>query len=648
MNGDHADNQFALLRSRRFLPLFTAQLLGAFVANLFKSATLILLVFGSAGSGGSWAGGGSLSGSGSADGSGDLLANLASGLFVLPFLLFSSLAGQVADGFDKARVIRAIKAAEVGIALLAVVAVASGSGIALVLVLMLFGVQAAFLGPAKFAILPAHLRPEELVGGNAFVESGTFLAILTGTVLGGVLAGLEAPALPLAVVLLAAAIAGFVASLRIPPSPSVLAEPPRGFRDLNWNLVADTRAAVQLAARQRTVLLAILGVSWFWLLGSAWVTQIPRYVQTHLHEGGDVATLLLACFAVGIGIGSLLCERLSARRIEPGIVPIGSTGLSLFALDACFQTFDDTGAGGWLAFLFSADGSRLCVDFILMGAFGGLFVVPLNALIQLRAPEQQRARILAVNNILNALFMVAAALFSALLLVVADLGVDDVFLVLALMNLAVAWFIYHQVPEFTARFLIWLLTHTMYRVRHEGLAQVPERGTAIIVSNHVSFVDALLLAGAVRRPIRFIMYKPIYDIPVLNFVFRAGGAIPIAGRKEDPAAFEQAFAHIRAALLNGDLLCIFPEGKLTRDGEIDVFRPGVERILAETPVPVIPMALRGLWGSWFSPEGGGAFAKRPRRFWSKVQIHCGPRIDPRDATADALREVVSRLRGSHR
>jgi 1-acyl-sn-glycerol-3-phosphate acyltransferase len=638
-----ADNQFTLLRSRRFLPLFTAQLLGAFVDNLFKSATLILLVFGG---GATQVVGTQVGGTGGAQG--DLLANLASGLFVLPFLLFSSLAGQVADGFDKARVIRTIKAAEVGIALLAVAALASGSGLALVLVLMLFGVQAAFLGPAKFAILPAHLRPDELVGGNAFVESGTFLAILLGTVLGGALAGLDAPVLPLAVVLLASTVAGFVASLRIPPSPSALPTPPRGLGDLNWNLLADTRDALRLAASQRTVLLAILGVSWFWLLGSAWVTQIPRYVQVHLHEGGDVATLLLACFAIGIGIGSLACERLSARRIEPGIVPIGSTGLSLFALDACFQTFDDTGGGGWLSFLLSADGSRLCADFILMGAFGGLFVVPLNAMMQLRAPERHRARILAVNNILNALFMVAAALFAALLLVVLDLGIDDVFLMLALMNLAVAWFIYHEVPEFTARFLIWLLTHTMYRVRHAGLEHVPERGAAMIACNHVSFVDALLLAGAVRRPIRFIMYKPIYDIPVLNFVFRAGGAIPIAGRKEDPAAFEQAFAQIRAALQDGDLLCIFPEGKLSRDGEIDVFRPGIERILAETPVPVVPMALRGLWGSWFSPEGGEAFAKRPRRFWSKVEIHAGPRLDPGTVTAEGLRAVVQRLRGDHR
>ena len=623
-----ADNQFDLLRTQRFLPLFTTQVLSAFVDNLFKSATLIMLVFNHA--------------PGSSNG--DLLANIASGLFILPFFMFSALAGQFADRFDKARLIQQIKAAEVGIALLAVVALWSGSGVALILVLTLLGTQSAFFGPVKFAILPTHLRPEELVGGNALVETGTFLAILLGTLLGGALASLEAPVLPLALGLLAASIAGYLASRHIPPAPALQAELP-----INWNLLEETLSSLRLAAERPPVLLAILGVSWFWLVGSAYLTQVPRYVQTHLHAEVSVVTLLLASFAIGIGAGSLLCERLSRRRVEIGLVPIGSTGLSLFAFDACFQTFDNTGAGaGWLSFLFSADGSRLCADFVLMGAFGGLFVVPLNAMIQMRTPEHSRARILAVNNILNALFMAAAAAFAAFMLAVVEVSINDLFVVIAVMNLAVAWFIYHQVPEFTARFLIWVLTHTMYRVTHQGLEHVPERGGAIIVCNHVSFVDALLLAGAVRRPIRFIMHKAIYDIPVLNFIFRAGGAIPIIARKENPIAFERSFQQIQEGLQNGDLLCIFPEGKLTTDGEIDVFKPGIERILAGTPVPVIPMALRGLWGSWFSPEGGGAFAKRPKRFWSEVEICGGERVDPRAATAESLQQLVARLRGVHR
>ena len=263
----------------------------------------------------------------------------------------------------------------------------------------------------------------------------------------------------------------------------------------------------------------------------------------------------------------------------------------------------------------------------------------------MRTPEERRARIIAVNNIINAVFMVAGAALSIVFLGVAGLSIPDFILTTMIMNIAVAVFIFYQVPEFTMRFMVWILSHTMYRVSHEGLDKIPEDGAAILVCNHVTYVDALILAGAVRRPIRFIMYKPIYDIPVLNYVFRAGGAIPIQGEKEDADAYNRALAEIEAGLARGDLLCIFPEGALTRDGDIAQFRRGIEKMVAASPVPVVPMALQGLWGSFFS-HSGGVF-KNPSRLWSRVKLIVGEVVHPADVQADILYKAVSDLRGEH-
>jgi 1-acyl-sn-glycerol-3-phosphate acyltransferase len=288
------------------------------------------------------------------------------------------------------------------------------------------------------------------------------------------------------------------------------------------------------------------------------------------------------------------------------------------------------------------------LDLVLLSMFGALFVVPLNAFVQANAPEKQRARILALNNLMNALFMLVAAVVGGVLLSLADLSIPQLFLTMALMNVAVSLFIFQQVPLFAARFLVWLLGHTMYRVKHEGLQNIPEEGAALIACNHVSFVDALLLAGAVRRPIRFIMIKTIYDIPVLNFVFRVGRTIPIMSRTNDPEAYERAFVEIDRALDAGDLLCIFPEGALSPDGEVNEFRAGIEKILSRRPVPVVPMALRGLWGSFFSAAGAGFFKNPFRRFWSRVDVVASAPWQPDQVATGKLRDHIETMRGEWR
>ena len=507
-------------------------------------------------------------------------------------------------------------------------------------VLFLLGFQSAFFGPLKFSILPQHLDETELVGGNGVVAMGTFVSILLGTIVGTLIGGGEAVSAWLFALVLAVAVTGYLASRRIPEAPAN--DPGERVR---WNLFMVTWRIIGLARQQKSVFLSILGISWFWLIGAVYIAQIPNLTREHLAGGPTVVTLFLTVFTVAVAIGSLLCERLSGRRIEIGLVPFGALGVSIAGIDGYFAILGIDGTGLRNAWQFlAADGSvRLLIDMLVLGICGGMFVIPLQAFIQARTRPQRRARIIAANNILNALFMVAGAAIAILWLSVLDLTIPGLFVTLAIANAVVAGYIFQQVPEFAMRFLIWALSHTMYRVTHEGLEKIPDAGAAVIVCNHVSYVDALLLAGAVRRPIRFVMFKPIYEIPVLNFVFRTGRAIPIAGKSLDAEAYEAAFRTVREGLNDGDLLCIFPEGKLTENGEIGPFRPGIERIVAETPVPVIPMALRGLWGSFFSFKEG--FFKNTGRLWSRVQVVADEPVAPAHATAEALREKVSTLRG---
>jgi 1-acyl-sn-glycerol-3-phosphate acyltransferase len=389
-------------------------------------------------------------------------------------------------------------------------------------------------------------------------------------------------------------------------------------------------------------------VSWFWFLGSALITQVPVFTVENLQGTPNVMTLVLCLFSIGIAVGSLMCERFSGHKVEIGLVPFGALGISIFALDLYFALPlpQVETARGIQALLQTPGALHVLIDLVLIGVFSGLFIVPMFAMVQQRSKAEHRAQVIAATNVINSLFMVAAAIVGVLLLGVAGLNVPEFFAVLALMNLAVAWFIFTRVPEFAMRFIIWLVSHTMYRVKHENLAEIPEQGAAVIVCNHVSYMDALLLAGACRRPIRFVMYKPIYDLPVLNFVFRTGKAIPLISPREDAAAYEEAMDEIDAALAAGDLICLFPEGKLTRDGAIDEFKPGIERILERRPVPVVPMALQGLWGSFFSHSNGHALTKWPRRFWSRVAVVAGSTVEGEDTTAQNLRMLVAKLRGS--
>ncbi len=624
-------SQSRLLTTRRFAPFFATQFLGAFNDNLFKNALIVLLTFQAA----QWttlpAG---------------VLANLAAGIFILPFFLFSATAGQLADKYDKARLARLVKLLEMLIMGVAAAGFALHSLAVLLAALFLLGLHSTLFGPVKYAILPQHLHADELVGGNALVEAGTFVAILLGTLAGGLLAGAGGDPRWVAFAGLLVAAAGYLASRGIPAAP-----PPVPGLTINPNPLTETWRNLGFARANRTVFLSILGISWFWLYGALFLAQFPAYAKDVLGGDETSVTLLLATFTLGIGLGSLLCERLSGRLVEIGLVPFGSIGLTLFGLDLAFASPAALPTGAPLATgaLLGLPGSwRVLGDLFALGLFGGFFIVPLYALVQLRSAAEQRARIIAANNILNALFMVGGALAAAGLLA-AGASIPVLFGIAATVNALVALYIYRLVPEFLLRFIVWLLIHSVYRLRVEGLEHIPEEGPAVVVCNHVSFVDALVITAACRRPIRFVMDHRIFRTPILRFVFRESRAIPIAPAREDPAMMERAFDEVARALEAGELVGLFPEGRITDTGELYPFRPGIRRIVERTPVPVVPLALRGLWGSFFSRKDGPAMRRPLRRgLFSRIELAGAPAVSPAEATPERLQAIVLALRGERR
>ncbi len=620
-------SQFCLLTERRFAPFFGVQFLGAFNDNVFKNALVVLLAFQGA----------SLSTLNT-----DVLVNLCAGLFILPFFLFSATAGQLADKYEKAAMMRWIKLLEVAIMILAALGFFLQSLALLLAALFLMGAQSALFGPVKYAYLPQHLRKGELVGGNGLIDAGTFIAILLGTILGGVLVGIKPAGVAwISAIVVTIAVAGYWASLSVPESPA-----PGPQLQINWNAITETWRNIRFLRTNRTVFLSILGISWFWFYGALFLSQFPNYTRAVLGGNETVVTLLLAVFSIGIGLGSLLCERMSGHKIEIGLVPFGSIGMTILAADLYLASptvvADALGAA---AMLQQPGIWRVLLDLVLIGVFGGLYIVPLYALIQSRSDPAHQARIMAGNNIMNALFMVIAAV-AAVLLLQLGLTIPQLFMLTGILNAVVAVYIYTLVPEFLIRFLVWLLIHTVYRVEKQGYEDIPDKGAAVLVCNHVSFVDALIIAAACRRPIRFVIDHRIFKITLLNFIFRTSRCIPIAPAKEDAAMLDAAYEEIARGLAAGDLIGLFPEGRITDTGELYPFRPGIRRILDRTPVPVIPMALQGLWGSFFSRRDGSAMSNLMRlRPFRKIALTVGQPVEPKAATPEGLQHAVAALRG---
>ncbi|MDN3546617.1 MFS transporter [Kinneretia asaccharophila] len=621
-------SQFALLGQRRFAPFFWTQFLGAANDNLFKFALTVMLTY-------------QLQLSWLQPAQAGLVIGA---LFILPFVLFSATSGQLADKHDKAALMRLIKSLEILIMALAAWGFWTTQVPALLACVFLMGLHSTLFGPVKYAYLPQQLNERELTGGNGMVEMGTFVAILLGNVAGGLLiATPEVGARHVALGGLLLALAGRATAQAIPASPATDPE-----LRINWNPVSETWRNLKLAHGQLAVFRSLLGISWMWFFGAVFLSNFPAFAKEVLQGNEQVASLLLVVFSVGIGIGSLLCEMLSKRHVEIGLVPLGAIGMSVFAIDLYFASRALPPASQALslgAFLAQAAHWRVLADLALLALFAGLYSVPMYALIQLRAQPTHRARIIAANNILNALFMIASSLLAGVLLG-AGLSIPQLFGLLGLANAVVAAYIFLVVPEYLLRFVAFIASRCIYRFRLSGEQHIPAQGAAVLVCNHVSFVDAVLLMAASPRPIRFIMDHRIFRIPVLGWLFRLAKAIPIAPQKQDPATCEAAFARAREVLDEGELLCIFPEGGITRDGQLQPFRGGVMKIIEDRPeLPVVPLALTNLWGSFFSRVEQGQAMVRPfrRGIFSRVGLVAGTPLIAAEVSPEGLQQRVGQL-----
>ncbi len=628
-------NQFALLKQRRFAPFFWTQFSGAANDNLFKFALTVMVTYQLSVS---WLP--------------PAMAGLAIGaLFILPFLLFSATSGQLTDKFEKSQMIRFVKNLEIVIMLIAAWGFSSNNVSVQVPVLLgctfLMGLHSTLFGPVKFAYLPQALSERELTGGNGMVEMGTFVAILLGQVVGGLLVAVpEVGPAYVAMGCVVLALLGRAVSQFIPTAPAT--DP--GLK-INWNPLTETWRNLKLAHGNIVVFRSMLGISWMWFFGAVFLSQFPSFAKEVLHGDAQVASLLLVVFSIGIATGSLLCEVLSKRHVEIGLVPFGAIGMSVFAIDLYFASrgLPASAVMGVSTFMAQPAHWRVLADLVLLSLFAGLYSVPMYALIQLRSQATHRARIIAANNILNALFMIVSSILAGALLKAA-FTIPQTFLFVGVANAVVAAYIFLLVPEYLLRFIAWVASRFIYRFKISGDEHIPVQGAAVLTCNHVSYVDAVLLMAASPRPIYFVMDHRIFKQPVLGALFKLAKAIPIAPRSEDPAAYEAAFEAAAKVLRDGDLLAIFPEGSITKDGTLQPFKGGIMKILGNAErdgvsAPVIPMALTNLWGSYFSRiEKDGAMVRPFRRgVFSRVGLNVGAALQPAQVQTDTLHARVAAL-----
>lgn len=629
----------SLIKSSSFLPIFIAQFGGALNDNLFKSAMLILVAF-------------QLTDAAS---QASTVNNMAALLFILPFFLLSPLAGQLADRGNKAVMIQKNKIAEIIIALIGAGALFSQSIALMMVVLFLLGAQSAMFGPNKYAILPQLMQGKRLIAGNALIASGTFIAILIGTLIGGLLAQQASAWLWISSTCIAIAIIGYLAARRIPDTEIGEAK-----LKLNWNFYQQTKLLLGLARHNQNTWAAIIGVSWFWFTGVAYLTQIPTIVRYMGGADESVVTFFLALFIIGIGLGCVFSAMASGERSETGLSPIAIALTGLVGLNLAFiNTLPTQSVEAPLEilvnlsqFLNSIAGIHISCDIFLIGVFGGAYALPLYTELQQSTRVENRARIISINNVMNALFMVISSVIALLILGIFKFSLPVYLGVIGVLNILFALYLHTRLSMRTWRFLAQIATRFLYRVESSQIDKLPQEGSALLVCNHVSYADPIIIFGASKRPIRFLMDKKIRSTPGLYVVLKQARTLGICSPLEDRQAYEYAINEAIQSLKNGELVFIFPEGRLSNDGEIGHFHRGVEKLVEGHPTPVYPMAIQGLWGSFFSNESGFAFSSH-KKLWGirlifprrKVNLIVGDAVSPEQVTAENLKSSVKALRG---
>lgn len=600
-------SQFALLTQRRFGPFFWTQFLGAFNDNVFKTALLTVLTYEAL----SWT---------AMDVR--LLNNLIPGLFILPFVLFSATSGQLADKFEKSRLTRYIKLMEIAITLTAAVGWMTHNLWLLVAAVAGMGLQSTLFGPVKYAYLPQHLKPQELVGGNGVVEMGTFVGILLGEIIGAMLV-LQRPwgVQLVAAGTIAIAVIGWLASRRIPLTPA--AEPELA---INWNPASETARNLRFSRQNRPVFLALLGNSWFWFYGAIMLAQFPVYAKDYLHGDHGVFVLLLTAFSLGIGGGSLWCDRLSGHKTELGLVVFGSIGLSLFGFDLFLASaaYANTSMVDVSGFVAQTGSLRILFDCVMIGVFGGVYVVPLFVLIQTRCDPSHLSRTIAGMNVLNALFMVAAALI-AMALLKFGASIPQIFLATAILNVVAGLYLFLAMPEFLVRFFAWLMARLVYRMRTANVDRIPAAGAALLICDPVANGAALAIQATCSRPVRLVLDQAVPMSPILSWLHAKARTIRIVAPGQTPSC-KDACEEIDRALAEGELVCIFASPGAVASGQIDQILAAVSR-----SVPVIRIAVLDLDHDLAIQDMDGQDGRperiSQRKFWQPLSLQiCVPVI----------------------
>jgi len=604
-----------LYKIRRFWPLFWTQFSGALNDNFFKNAFVMLITYKSASIAGMTA---------------SQIVPMAGGIFILPFFLFSATAGQIADKYQKAKIIKITKYTELFVMCLATVGLFLSNFELLLFVLFLMGTQSAFFGPLKYGIIPQLVHDHELVTGNAYIASGTFIAILVGTICGGIFSSFESYQYWVSGGLILVSLIGIFTSHYVQEVKVFNSEV-----KVDYTFIKPTWNILRLTMKDKDIFYTVLGISWFWFLGAAILSLVPIFCKEVMHGNTYVGTMFLATFTIGMGVGSILTEKISGKNVEMGVVAIASLVLSIFLIDLhCVGlSFMKEVSGSELlgpAQFFKQSGSiHAFFDLFMISICGGMYIVPQMTYVQEISDEDKLSRTIAGNNIWNALFMVSSAGF---LMVISTLGIPKSILIVAILNIIVSFFQYAYRSLDTVRFLGWILSHLFYNFKVKGKENLPENGPFIILCNHVSFIDWLFIYAAIKPSPQFIIDWAYYYMPLGPFWFKQGGLIPIATKKESKEVLEKAYKALSNNIQNGSVLAVFPEGTITRNGEMNELRPGILKVIKENPVPIIPISLNGLWGSVFSFEGGHVIFKIPKSLRRKITLTISKPIDPKDLT----------------
>ncbi len=611
-------------KDSRFWPLFWTQFLGALNDNFFKNALVILITYKSI----------SLFGLNSSS-----LVAMAGGIFILPFFLCSATAGQIADKYDKSTIIKIAKVSELVIMALAGIGFYTNNYLILMVVLFLMGAQSSFFGPLKYGIIPDLLHNDEIVTGNAFIASGTFIAILIGTIIGGLSASFESAQSIISLGVVAVSLIGIAFSLKVKHAPA---------RDkslqVDYTFLPPAWEIMKLTMKDKKIFHTIMGVSWFWFIGAMILSLLPALVKDVFFGSGVVGTLFLATFSIGMGVGGALCDKLSGKRVEVGMVPMAAVLMSLFMFDlgyvgANWQGNANEGLLNISQFFMQDNSIRAVIDLFFVSIFGGLFIIPQMAFIQRYSPKEIVARTIAGNNIWNSLFMVMAAVM-IIVFNILKFGPGEIFAIVAVINFLLSFYFFAIRSDETWRFVCWCFCHLLYDMEVQGEEKIPETGPVILCMNHISFVDWLMVMAVSNRPVRFIIDHLFYYVPTGPFWFKQASLIPIATKKENPEILEKAYADIAHGLQTGHILGLFPEGFISRNGQMRRFQPGVNRILKHDPTPVIPIALEGLWGSFFSFSGGGPLKGLPTFSRRKVKLKIMDPISPEDFNLHDLEDKI--------